>query len=50
MSLRMDPVERSCPARLSTFRVGDDGRLTYTRSYDVEVGKVFMWWMGMLQL
>jgi 6-phosphogluconolactonase len=38
------------PARLSTFRVRDDGRLDYVRSYDVDVGKAFMWWMGMLQL
>ena len=38
------------PARLSVFRIGDDGRLSYVRSYDVEVGSVFMWWMGMVQL
>jgi 6-phosphogluconolactonase len=36
------------PARLSVFRIGDDGKLTFARAYDVDVGKRTMWWMGMV--
>jgi hypothetical protein len=36
------------PARLSLFRIGVDGRLTFARSYDVDVGGGTMWWMGMI--
>jgi hypothetical protein len=50
MDVRDGDAVRHVPARLSTFRIRDDGRLDYVRSYDVEVGKAFMWWMGMLQV
>jgi hypothetical protein len=50
MDVRDGDAVRHAPARLSTFRIRDDGRLDYVRSYDVEVGKAFMWWMGMLRL
>jgi hypothetical protein len=36
------------PARLSVFRIGDDGRLAFARAYDVDVGERTMWWMGMV--
>ena len=36
------------PTRLSLFRIGDDGKLTFARSYDMETGGRFMWWMGMV--
>jgi 6-phosphogluconolactonase len=38
------------PATMSVFRIADDGKLTYVRKYDVDVGKAFMWWMGMVAL
>ena len=38
------------PARLSLFRIGDDGRLAFARSYDIETNGRFMWWMGMVTL
>jgi 6-phosphogluconolactonase len=38
------------PANLSVFRIGGDGKLGYLRKYDVDVGKVAMWWMGMVPL
>jgi len=50
MDVRDGDAVRHVPARLSLFRIRDDGRLDFARSYDIEVGKVFMWWMGMLQL
>jgi 6-phosphogluconolactonase (cycloisomerase 2 family) len=37
------------PCRLSLFRIGDDGRLTLARAYDIDVGERTMWWMGMVQ-
>ncbi len=36
------------PPRLTLFRIGDDGRLTFVRSYDIETNGRFMWWMGMV--
>jgi 6-phosphogluconolactonase len=39
---------REIPARLSLFRIGVEGRLTFARSYDVDVGGGTMWWMGMI--
>jgi hypothetical protein len=38
------------PTRLTLFRIGDDGKLTFERSYDVETTGRFMWWMGMVTL
>jgi len=32
------------------FRIGDDGRLTFMRKYDIEVGEKTMFWMGMVSL
>jgi 6-phosphogluconolactonase len=39
---------RDVPARLSLFRIGADGKLTFARAYDVDVGARSMWWMGMV--
>jgi 6-phosphogluconolactonase len=36
------------PPRLTLFRIGDDGRLSFARSYDIETNGRFMWWMGMV--
>jgi len=41
---------RTTPAGLSVFRIGDDGRLTYVRKYDIDVGDTTMFWMGMVPL
>jgi 6-phosphogluconolactonase len=38
------------PPRLTLFRIGDDGTLTFARSYDIETNGRFMWWMGMVTL
>ena len=39
---------RDVPARLSVFRIGEDGRLAFLRAYDVPVGDSTIWWMGMV--
>jgi len=44
-----DGVKR-VPAGLSVFRIGDDGKLTFARAYDIEVGEATMFWMGMVPL
>ncbi|NOT28567.1 MAG: beta-propeller fold lactonase family protein, partial [Acidobacteria bacterium] len=41
---------RTVPAGLSVFRIGTDGKLTFARAYDIDVGDTIMWWMGMVQL
>jgi hypothetical protein len=38
------------PANMAVFRIGNDGKLSSGRQDDVEVGKAFMWWMGMVQV
>jgi 6-phosphogluconolactonase len=41
---------KTVAAGLSVFRMGDDGKLTFARKYDVEVGDKTMFWMGMVPL
>ena len=41
---------RTVSAGLSVFRIGPDGKLTFARAYDVDVGDKSMWWMGMVPL
>jgi 6-phosphogluconolactonase len=48
LKVRDGDAVRDIPARLSLFRIGADGTLEFTRSYDVNVGKRTMWWMGMV--
>ena len=38
------------PTRLTLFRIGDDGKLTFARAYDMETNGRLMWWMGMVTL
>lgn len=41
---------RLAPAALSVFRIGDDGKLTFVRKYDVELNGKLQWWAGMVGL
>jgi len=41
---------RTVPAGLSVFRTSSDGKLTFARTYDIDVGDETMWWMGMVRL
>ena len=42
---------RHLPAGLSVFRVGDDGRLTFVRKYDVDTDEGrLQWWTGFVNL
>jgi 6-phosphogluconolactonase (cycloisomerase 2 family) len=48
LNVRDGDLVRTVPARLSVFRIGDDGRLDFARAYDVDVGDRSMWWMGLI--
>jgi 6-phosphogluconolactonase (cycloisomerase 2 family) len=50
VNVREGDAIRTVPAGLSLFRVGDDGKLTFARKYDVDVGDRTMFWMGMVPL
>jgi hypothetical protein len=39
------------PAALSVFRVGQDGKLTFVRKYDINTGtNLTQWWSGMVPM
>jgi 6-phosphogluconolactonase len=38
------------PAGLTVFRTGEDGKLTFVRKYDIDVGRDTQWWTGMIPL
>ncbi len=50
VNVRDGDVVRTVAAGLTVFRIGDDGKLTFARSYDVDVGDKLMFWMGMAPL
>jgi len=50
MSVRDGNDIRHVPAALTVFRIGDDGKLSFVRKYDVELGGKFQWWTGFIAL
>ena len=50
VNVRDGDAIRAVQAGLSVFRIGDDGKLTFVRKYDVDVGDKLMFWMGMVAL
>jgi 6-phosphogluconolactonase (cycloisomerase 2 family) len=38
------------PAALVVYRIGDDGRLTFARKYDVDTGRFMQFWTGIVTL
>lgn len=48
LKVRDGDAVRDVPARLSLFHIGPDGKLTFARAYDIDVGNRTMWWMGMV--
>lgn len=45
-----DRSGKDATAGLSMFRIGDDGKLTFVRKCDVDVGDKTTFWMGMVPL
>jgi 6-phosphogluconolactonase len=50
VSVRDVDTVKTVPAGLSVFRIGDDGKMTFVRKYDIDVGDKTMFWMGMVPL
>ena len=50
VNVRDGDAVKIVPAGLSVFRMGDDGKLTLVRKYDIDVGSKTMFWMGMVPL
>jgi len=46
----MSAADGSLPAGITVLRIGADGRLTFARKYDVEVGDKQQFWSGMVTL
>lgn len=46
----MSLADGTLPAGLSVFRIAADGRLSFVRKYDVEVGNQQQFWSGMVTL
>jgi 6-phosphogluconolactonase len=50
VNVRDGDTVKTLPAGLSVFRIGEDGKLTFVRKYDIDVGDKTMFWMGMVPL
>jgi 6-phosphogluconolactonase len=50
VNVRDGDAVKTVPAGLSVFRIGDDGKLTFVRKFDIDVGDKTMFWMGMVPL
>src|SRR6266446_6677172 len=50
VNVREGDAVKTVAAGLSIFRIGDDGKLTFARTYDIDVGDKTMFWMGMVPL
>src|SRR5712672_76105 len=50
VNVRDGEAVNTIPAGLSVFRIGGDGKLTFARKYDIDVGNKTMFWMGMVPL
>src|SRR5260370_5753684 len=50
VNVREGDAITTVPAGLSVFRVGGDGKLTFVRKYEIDVGDKTMFWMGMVPL
>ncbi len=50
VNVRDGDAVKTLAAGLSVFRIGDDGKLTFVRKYDIDVGDKTMFWMGIVPL
>jgi len=50
VKVREGDAVKVVPAGLSVLRMADDGKLTFVRKYDIDVGDKTMFWMGMVPL
>jgi len=50
VNVRDGDAVKTVQAGLSVFKIGDDGKLTLARTYDIDVAGKTMFWMGMVPL
>ena len=50
VNVRDGDAVKTTRAGLSVLRIGGDGKLTFVRKYDIDVGDKTMFWMGMVGL
>jgi hypothetical protein len=50
LSVRDKDGVKTVPASLAVFRVRSDGKLEFTRKYDLNVGSRNLFWMGIFPL
>ena len=50
VNVRDGDAVKTLTGGLSVFRSGDDGKLTFVRKYDIDVGDKIMFWMGIVPL
>ncbi len=50
MKVRDGDTIRHVPAALTVFRIATDGKLTFVRKYDVDLGGKYQWWAGFVGL
>jgi 6-phosphogluconolactonase (cycloisomerase 2 family) len=50
VALRQGEKITVIPAGLTTFKVGQDGKLEFARKYDIDTGRYTQWWSGAVAL
>lgn len=50
MPVRDGDGVKTQPATLSAYKIGDDGRLAYVQTYDIETNGMTQWWSGFIRL
>jgi 6-phosphogluconolactonase (cycloisomerase 2 family) len=50
LAVREGDMIKTLPAGIIVYRIGDDGRLTFVRKYDVDTGNGQQFWSGMVTL
>ena len=50
VNVRDGDAVKTISAGLSMLRIGGDGKLTFVRKYEIDVGDKTMFWMGMVPL
>ena len=50
LPVRAGDAIKTQPATLATYKVGEDGRLTFVRSYDIETNGLLQFWGGFVRV
>jgi 6-phosphogluconolactonase len=50
MPVRDGDAVKTQPATLSIYTIGDNGKLSYSRTYDIETNDMTQWWSGFIRM